>query len=413
MTFNAEQCHAIERATSKDRVLLISGGAGTGKTTIAKAICEKLDAQKEQYLLCAFAGKAAARLREATERPASTIHRMLQFQGSNFMADDDFLVGKSVLVDESSMIDIFLLQEIIKRKPRRLILIGDSAQLPPVGRGSPYADLISLRPDLCVNLTRCYRATEAIFRGGNSFRQGDMPPLSIVTTGESWTMINTGDPQKTQKQILEWVFTDGSWDWEADIILAPRNGEDGEPGTVKGLNFAIANRIHPRDEKTKFIVGDRVVNLKNVIELDFWNGSTGTISAIDIDGGIWIKTDLPVLDMNRSTPEKPIYKDRVLFPKSIRSNLSLAYALTAHRAQGSQYKRVCVVCLNRDIHCSLNRSWLYTAATRAKECVAIAGQLSSVKAGLAQIDSKQTCMQQFALQENGHTVIQELSQGEK
>jgi exodeoxyribonuclease V alpha subunit len=401
VTFNAEQLAAISRATGTDRVTLISGGAGTGKTTIAKAICDRLDENKEPYLLCAFAGKAAARLREATERSASTIHRMLQFNGSQFLASEDALVGVTIICDESSMLESHLLAEIIKRQPKRLILIGDQAQLPPVGKGQPYHDLIVLRHDLSVKLTRCYRATEAIFQAATSIRDGITPPTSINSPGESWAMINTGDAKRTQQQVIDWVFAEGSWDWETDVILVPRNGENAEEdfATVRGLNHAIANRIAPRDKKTVFVVGDRVINGKNLPDIDCWNGTTGTISAIDIDGGIWVKTDSDVIDMARSTPDKPKYTDRVLFGKSIRGNLSLAYAMTCHKAQGSQYRRVCVICLDRDTHCLLDRSWVYTAITRAREVAVVCGQVSALKAAINQVASK-------------HTVIQELAQGE-
>ena len=399
MTLNPDQLLACTRATNGDRVTLISGGAGTGKTTIASEICDRLEKAGESPILCAFAGKAAARLREATQRPASTIHRMLGFNGSIFQAADDSLSGKSVLIDEASMLESHLLSEIIKRKPRRLILIGDHAQLPPVGKGQPYHDMIALRKDMSVNLTRCYRNKEAIFQAASDIRIGVCPTAQITTPGESWAMINTGDAKRTQDTILTWIFNDNAgWDWEQDIVLVPRNGDDDDSAsTVRGLNFAIANRIHPRDEKTKFVVGDRVINGKNLPQIDMWNGSTGAISAIDIDGGIWVKTDCQVIDASRSTPEKTVYTDRVLFGKSIRGNLSLAYALTTHKAQGSQYRRVIVLCLDRDTHCLLDRSWVYTAVTRAREAAVVVGQVSAFRAAIQKVAEK-------------HTVIQELAQ---
>jgi exodeoxyribonuclease V alpha subunit len=166
------------------------------------------------------------------------------------------------------------------------------------------------------------------------------------------------------------------------------------------LNAAIAQAVLPRDEKTKFRVGDRVINNKNLPELDCWNGTTGRVAAIDTDGGIWVQTDVPVIDRNRTPAGAEngaiVYTSRVLFTKQTRGNLSLAYALTCHKAQGSQARRVIVVCLNRDTHCLLERSWIYTAVTRAREAAVVVGQVSAFRAGVAKVEHKRTVLQELA-----------------
>ena len=395
MVLDAKQIEACDKACSSARVTLISGSAGTGKSTIIKTICDRFDERKEPYMLCAFAGKAAARLREATGRPASTIHRLLGYNGSVFQADAESLKGTTVVVDESSMLDASLLSEITRRKPARLILVGDTAQLPPVGRGSPYHDLTVLRPDLSVNLTKCYRATEAVFQAATSIRAGTCPPAQLMTEGERWSLINTGDAKRTQETILSWVTSD-KWDWDTDIVLVPRNGEsDEDASTVRGLNRAIADAVLPRDwSREKFKVGDRVVNGKNFPQKDAWNGTTGTISAIDIDGGIWVQTDDPV--QRNPGKEDGLMTDRVLFSKSERKELSLAYALTAHKSQGSQYSRVIVACLFKDAHSLLSRSWIYTAVTRAKHAAVVCGEIGAFKAGIQKVETKHTVIQELA-----------------
>lgn len=391
MKLDHTQLAAIARATAAP-FSIITGGAGTGKTTIIKAITEALESRGESVALAAFAGKAAARIREACQHPASTIHRLLGYNGKAFQAQT--LSGKSIIIDEASMIDSALLAEIIRRTPRRLCLVGDPAQLPPVGRGQPFHDLIELRPDIVASLTTCYRATEAVFQAASTIRSGGRPQMEARSDGERWTMQNTGDAERTQKQILAWIEA-GAFDFEQDVILVARNGEsDAEPCTVRGLNAAIVAMISPRDEKTKFVKGDRIINTKNLPLLDCWNGTTGTVHAIDQDGGIWVRTDIPVIDWGKTTDEaEPVYTSHVLFSKDNRKHLQLAYALTVHKAQGSQYRRVLMACFKRDGWGLLDRALLYTGVTRTKEACCVVGELSAVWAAIDKVNRKRTIIQ--------------------
>jgi exodeoxyribonuclease V alpha subunit len=373
---------------------IITGGAGVGKTTIIKEITTRLEANGERVLLCAFAGKAAARLREACEHPASTIHRMLKFNGSEFALES--LSGSTVIVDEASMVDSLLMAEVMNRTPARMVLVGDPAQLPPVGRGQPFHDIINLRPDLVSTLTTCYRATEAVYQAANVIRSGGRPPMQAESENEKWSITNTGNAERTQSTILRWVKA-GAFDFEQDIILVARNGEnDAEPCTVRGLNKAIVDAISPRDEKTKFVKGDRVINTKNLIELDVWNGTTGTVHEVDIDGGVWVHTDTPVIDVAKSEgSSETVYTDYVLFSKENRKHLQLAYALTVHKAQGSQARNVCMVALQRDTHCLLDRSLLYTGVTRTKQACVVVGEVAAVYSAIDKVGHKRTVLQQL------------------
>lgn len=394
MNFDTAQLSAIDKACSTP-VSIVTGGAGTGKTTIIKAITEKLESAKEKVALAAFAGKAAARIREACEHPASTIHRLLGFNGKSFQVGD--LKEASIIVDEASMVDSMLLAEIVRRKPRRLCLVGDPAQLPPVGRGQPFHDLINLRPDMVASLTTCYRATEAVFQAATAIRNGGRPPMAAQSESEKWTMINTGNAKQTQAEILRWVES-GHFDFEQDVILCARNGDtENDACTIKGLNAAIVDLIAPRDGKTKFRTGDRVINTKNIPELDVWNGTTGTVHTVDQDGGIWVKTDLPVIDWTKSADEKnATYTSHVLFAKDNRKHLQLAYAMTVHKAQGSQYRNVLMCCFNRDNWGLLDRSLLYTGVTRTKSACCVVGELSSVWTAIDKLNHKRTIIQQLA-----------------
>jgi exodeoxyribonuclease V alpha subunit len=396
MNLDASQCAAVERATSTP-ISLITGGAGTGKTTIIKAISDTLESRGETVALAAFAGKAAARVREACQHPASTIHRMLQFDGRVFARGP--LADVSVILDESSMIDAQLMAEIVTRRPRRLVMVGDPAQLPPVGRAQPFHDILALRPDLATTLTTCYRATEAVFSAASAIRGGGRPPMQATSPGESWYMEQTGNPKRTQAHILDLVRGD-AFDFSQDIILVARNGEsDDDPATVRGLNRAIVDLISPRDwnGKMKWRAGDRVINTKNLPAVDCWNGTTGTVHSIDIDGGLWIETDIPMIDWRKTTNEsKPVYTSHVLFGKDIRKNLQLAYALTVHKYQGSQARNVLFAAFERDLRCILDRSLLYTAVTRTKCACAVVGEMAAVWGAIDRVKSKVTVMQKLA-----------------
>jgi exodeoxyribonuclease V alpha subunit len=394
MKLDTTQEQAIERAV-KARFLAITGGAGTGKTTIIDSITRELERNGAEVKLCAFAGKAAARMREATKHESSTIHRMLGYDGTNFNCES--LAGKSIIVDEASMIDSALLSEIVRRGPERLIMVGDQAQLPPVGSGQPFHDIIRHRPDKVANLVRCYRATEAVFKAATTIRSGGRPAMYDESEGERWAVLNTGDAGRTQTTILKWV-EEGAFDFARDVILVARNGENPEePSTVAGLNKAISKLIAPRDEKRKFVIGDRVINTKNLPKLDAWNGTTGTVHANDIDGGVWVRTDIPVIDWDKtSDPKSPKYHDVILFNKENRKHLELAYALTVHKSQGSQYRRVCLVCLRRDTRSLLDRSLLYTGVTRTRESCCLVGEVAAMYQAIDKVDEKRTIIQQLA-----------------
>ena len=383
-------------ATACDsRFSMITGGAGTGKTTIIDNITKTLESKSEEVLLVAFAGKAAAKLREACKHPSSTIHRMLGYNGTKFMSGD--LTGKSIIIDEASMVSSDIMAAIIRRKPNRLTLVGDPAQLPPVGKGQPFHDLIALRADLVSELTTCYRATEAVYRSALSVRAGERPQLQLTSPNESWKMINTGDASKTQVAVMGWVK---HLDFEQDIILCPRNGEDKEPGpaTVKALNHAIIQMISPRDNLKWFQPGDRCINTKNFSKKDVWNGTTGTVHSVDIDGGVWMKTDIPVIDWDKTNDESnPQYTDMVMFDKkTMVGSLEYAYALTVHKSQGSQYRRVVFIALNRDSHSLLEKSMIYTAITRAKQSCVVCGELAAFWSGIGKVNHKRTVIQELA-----------------
>jgi len=391
MNLDSSQLAAVDFAASSP-FAVITGGAGTGKTTIIAEITRRIESLGGEVYLCAFAGKAAARLREATKHDATTIHRMLGSNGEKFQRET--LNGLSVIVDEASMVSSDLMAEIILRHPSRLILVGDQAQLPPVGSGQPFHDIIRFKPALVRNLSTCYRATEAIFIAATAIREGLKPAMLQETPGERWEVLECGDAESTHALLMD-LIEDGRLDFEQDLILCPRNGESDQAATVAGLNAAIVAMVNPRQDGEKWKAGDRVINTKNCADKDVWNGTTGTIHDIDIDNQIWIKLDIPIVDQELSTPGDEVYTDEVLFTKDMAKELQLAYALTVHKSQGSQYRRIYFVCLHRDGFALLDRSLIYTAITRARaECVVV-GQRSALFAGIARVTEKRTVFQEM------------------
>lgn len=392
-TLDESQQDAVDFAID-NTFSIINGGAGTGKTTIIRHITETLEGSGATVYLCAFAGKAAARLREATGHSASTIHRMLDYRGDvGFLRKT--LRGVSVIMDESSMVSSDLLAEVVARKPSRLILVGDQAQLPPVGYGQPFHDIVRHCPSVVRTLTTCYRNSEAIFKASGLIRSGQMPSQREETRSELWQMHNTGDPTATHEAVLDFVRA-GDVDFSLDIILCCRNGENAEqPCSVESMNSDIKAIVNPSKTGKRIEDGDRVICTKNCPDLDVWNGTTGSVKTFDSDGSMWVHLDYPAVDQSGFSDET-VYVDDVLIPRKQVIEWNLAYALTTHKSQGSQYRKVFFVCLSRDVTMLLDRPMLYTAITRARKECHVLGDQRAVWAAISKISDKLTCIQEFA-----------------
>ncbi len=390
------QLDAVDYAIN-NRFAIINGGAGAGKTSIIKHIATTLKGSGACVYLAAFAGKAAARLREATGHSASTIHRMLDYRGdAGFMCQT--LRGKSVIIDESSMVSSDLLAEIVSRKPDRLILVGDQAQLPPVGSGQPFHDIVAQFGSVVKTLTTCYRNSEAIFNAAMLIRSGRMPSYHDQTDGELWEVHRTTGPEATHKAILDAV-RGGDVDFDQDIILCCRNGENAEqPCSVESMNKDIKEIVNPSTLGKAVEAGDRVICTKNNADLDVWNGTTGTVKTFDSDGAMWVTLDYPAVDTFRSTPTETAYNDEVLIPRVDVKEWQLAYALTTHKSQGSQYRKVFFVCLNRDVAVLLDRPMIYTAVTRAKKECHVYGEPRAMMTAITRSQDKNTVLQELARQ---------------
>jgi len=393
------QIEAVRFAV-QNRFAIINGGAGVGKTTVIKMIVRGIRAAFPalQVSLCAPTGKAAARLKEASGITATTIHVMLGSRGGDIFAAGP-LTNCAIIVDESSMVDSALLAEIVKRKPARLVLVGDQAQLTPVGHGQPFHDIIELFPESVRTLAKCYRNTEAVFQAATQIRNGNVPARHAESASEKWTVTASGSPEEAQKIICAWA-ADGYLDFATDIVLCPKNGKRNE--SDKSFPEATVNRLNEEllhidrekrgiDRGEKFQAGDRVINTVNVPDKQVWNGTTGTVYSINDDNEVFVKLDVPVPDESGES------KDIVLFSKDMVKDLRYAYALTIHKSQGSQYRRVVMVVLGRDSF-QLDRSLVYTGVTRTRSECTIIGDYNAFIRSIGVIRKKDTVMQCLAIE---------------
>jgi len=352
-----EQRKAYEAARAH-KVFILTGGAGTGKTYTASAIVEACEAAGGRAILAAPTGKAAKRLSESTGRLALTIHRLL------LNPDDLGDLGRAdlVLIDEVSMVDSHLLGWLIEHlnKKTSVILMGDPNQLPPVQAGNPLRDALGLDTPV-VELAHVHRYAGDLKECCVRLLDGELSD----TVPEAWEVYYTGGGQSSLqrlKEVLDGLEDEGISYPEDVQVLSPM--KKGTVGTI-ALNGFLRARHHDDDElPEQFVDEDRIIHVKNNYGLEVFNGETGrVVSAIDerhlvaeIDNRL-VRYE-PWVHAKTGTTENPI------------EELQLAYALTVHKSQGSEYPVVIVMLDNYHTR-MLHRNLLYTAVTRAKERVVL------------------------------------------
>jgi exodeoxyribonuclease V alpha subunit len=366
-----EQRQAVERA-AKEKVLVVTGGPGVGKTTIVRAILGVFAHAKLDVRLGAPTGRAAKRLSEATGHAATTLHRLLEYEpkAHGFARDAERpLDTEAVVVDEVSMVDIQLAQALLSAVPTsgRLVLVGDVDQLPPVGPGAFLKDLIESGAVSTIRLNRIFRQSEqsSIVRNAHAILNGELP-ASDVAEGPSaeFFVISRRDPEKVAELIRELVVERIPERFQLDPfaqiqVLTPMHR--GPSGTL-ALNRILQQALNPREAAVEhggesLRVGDRVMQVKNDYDKEVFNGDLGRIVAFDPEG-----------------PKLTVEFDgrRVSYQNREYDCLSLAYATSVHKSQGSEYPAV-VMPLQVGHYPMLSRNLLYTAVTRAKRlCVLIA-----------------------------------------
>lgn len=368
------------------KVFIITGGPGTGKTTITRAIVAALSELKLKVKLAAPTGRAAKRLSEATGEPAQTLHRLLQYSPEHgfYHCEDQKLAAEALLVDEVSMLDAQLFLAVLRALPVtcRLILVGDVNQLPSVGPGNVLADLINSAAIPKAVLTHIFRQAQesTIVVNAHRFNAGRFPVSSPKEPPDAdFYWIPQENPAKVQEMILEMV-TDRiperfGLDPVRDVqVLTPMH--KGEVGT-NALNQLLQERLNPRrgpELKRGYAVfrqGDRVLQLRNNYDKEVFNGDLGWVADVDQEEGA-LAVDF---DGNLVACDSTELED-----------LSLAYAVSVHKSQGCEYPAVVVPVVTQH-YVLLMRNLLYTALTRARRLAVFIGSEKALRLGLANVTS--------------------------
>ena len=393
LEYSSQQELALKEAATSG-LLLITGGPGTGKTTVLNGILSLFGQMGLQTLLCAPTGRAAKRLTEVTGQEASTIHRLLgagidPHTGKLFFAKDesDPLKADAVIVDEMSMVDVQLLGSLLQAVPpkARLILVGDPDQLPPVGPGFPFSDMLRSNMLPAVKLTEIFRQAQEslIVMNAHRVNRGEMPELT--NTKNDFFFLQGRSEEQVAQTIVGLCATrlPQNMGIPADQIQVLCPTKKGPAGTV-ALNKLLQASLNPaaptKQEKTVgdtvFRVGDRVMQIRNNYDL-LWKKTDGSAVGAGIfngDVGIVTKVD-PQLEQLTV-----VFDDREAdYDFTQLTELELAYAMTVHKSQGSEYRAVILSAWNASPYL-LSRSILYTAITRARELLIITGRPETVAA---------------------------------
>lgn len=389
--YSEEQTQAIREAATSG-LLLITGGPGTGKTTILRGILELLGQNQLRCLLAAPTGRAAKRLTEVTGEDASTIHRLLEAgidpaTGKMFFARDgeNPLKCDAVIVDEMSMVDVSLLYSLLQAIPtgKRLILVGDPDQLPPVGPGFPFGDMLRSGSLPTVRLTEIFRQAQKslIVMNAHRVNQGEMPDLKCVSsdfffmrrTSEEAVCALIRDLCATRLPQKMGIPTD-----QIQVLSPTRKGAVGTVNLNRLLQAALNPQSPDKKERSygdyQFREGDRVMQIRNNYDI-LWKKADGSAVGAGIFNG----------DVGRIQTIDPasetltvLFDDRLAeYDFTQLGELEPAYAMTVHKSQGSEYRAVILTAWNGSPYL-LSRSILYTAITRARELLIIVGREETV-----------------------------------
>ena len=387
------QIEAIKKAVT-EKLLVITGSPGTGKSTILNFVIKIFEKENKKIAIAAPTGRAAKRLSETTGREAKTIHRLLEYNPklNKFIKNEKNLLSADVvIIDEASMLDIVLVKNLLKAVmgKAKLIFVGDIDQLPSVGPGNVLSDMISSEVLSVIKLEKIYRqdGRSLIIHNAHKVRDGCFPYIGKPKY-EDFYFIEKIDPGEVIDLVLHLVSKripeSFNYDPLLDIqVLVPTN--KGIVG-VNNLNVKIQNSLNTSSLKVisgaaEFRLNDKVIQLKNNYEKDVYNGDIGFIKNINPE------MDEMQIDFEGRTVSYNFYE---------LDEISLSYAITIHKSQGSEFKCVIIPILTSH-YMLLQRNLLYTAITRAKELAVIIGSKKAI--GMAVNRS---------MVENRHTNLKEL-----
>lgn len=370
--FAEKQRDAVRQAVT-NKVLVLTGGPGTGKTTIVRAIIDIFAAKNLKVGLCAPTGRAAKRLSESTGREAKTIHRLLEFDagiGTFKRGKENPLEVDLLVVDETSMLDVVLANQLLRAVPAWacVLLVGDRDQLPSVGAGSVLADVIDSGAVAVVRLTEVQRQASSswIVRAAHAVNSGVEPESAPAGNGDFF-FVEADEPSQVIDRIITMVKTRipskfGLDPFKDVQVLSPMNkSELGVANLNKVLQEALNPTRGPQQEITRFGVtfrtGDKIIQMKNNYQREVFNGDIGRVLGIEqTDQVLTAEFDGRVVEYEFSDLDE----------------LQLAYCTSIHKSQGSEYPAVVIPCHTQHF-VMLQRNLLYTGITRGRKLVAVVG----------------------------------------
>jgi exodeoxyribonuclease V alpha subunit len=374
------------RAATREKMLIVTGGPGTGKSTIVRGILELFAGKNQRCALCAPTGRAAKRLSETTGREAKTIHRLLEFDPmlGGFKRDAAGPLDLDLLVvDEASMVDMVLMYQLLRAVPAHacVVLVGDVDQLPSVGPGLVLADLIDSKTVPVVRLTEIFRQAgqSSIVRAAHAIKHGEMPESAPAGKGDFY-FIEAGAPDAVLERIIvmvrERIPARFGLDPLRDVqVLTPMNRS--ELGS-QALNLRLQEVLNPAGSGPQvqrfgwtFRTGDKVMQTRNNYQKEVFNGDIGRVTAID-------ETEREVTVEYDGRP--------VAYDFGELDELNLSFAVTIHKAQGSEYPAV-VIPLHTQHYMMLQRNLLYTAVTRGKRLVVLVGNRKALEMAVQRQDT--------------------------
>jgi exodeoxyribonuclease V alpha subunit len=371
----------------ESKVMVITGGPGVGKTTLVNSVLMVLKAKKLRVALCAPTGRAAKRMAETTGMEAKTIHRLLQYNPRNggFVHNAENPLECDVLiVDESSMIDLVLAEQLADAIPLHaaMIIVGDSDQLPSVGPGRVLLDIILSKKVQVVHLNEVFRqaASSRIITNAHRINQGQMPEFPEAQESSDCYFIEIDEPEKAVKLLAKLIRQSIPQKFhfnpmeEIQILTPMQKGDLG----ARNLNQMLQGVLNPRGDEVErfgyvYRTGDKVMQTENDYDKDVYNGDMGRIDKID--------SELAELTVNFEG-RLVVYDFREL------DELVLSYAVTIHKSQGSEYPCV-IIPLHTQHYVLLQRSLIYTALTRARKMVIVLGTKKALSLAVSRAESRE------------------------
>lgn len=387
MNYSDEQAGAI-RTALRSPVVIVTGGPGTGKTATVNAIIAELRRRSFRVVLAAPTGRAAKRMTEVTGMPAKTIHRLLEYSGGSFSRNQSNPIeADAIVLDECSMIDTLLMKDFLQAVAdhTKLILVGDTDQLPSVGAGSVLRDLIGSGLFRTVRLTKVFRQAQGsdIINYAHSFNRGFMPK-TLNRPGSDFGFAEMEEKEEVQERMLAAIrkmIEKGAFSKNDIQVLTPMRREFDPIGATQ-MNAVLQKELNPTGTpvafkgNVTFLSGDRIMVTKNNYDKDVFNGDVGFV----------VRKADPQTE-NNAVLVASFDSRAVPFTQDELSDIELAYACTIHKSQGSEYPAV-IIPVHKSQFIMLKRNLIYTGLTRAKKYCLFVGQKKALFLALRNEDTE-------------------------